>query len=96
MSGRDTILGAVRQATQRIPPPEEGVPQGYRSGLDLAPGELLSVYPPFVMRADGARRSYRAIPAADRMEFLAGLAAQLRALPDGTAVDLRVLPRAAI
>ncbi|HEY0778024.1 MAG TPA: hypothetical protein VGD56_08670, partial [Gemmatirosa sp.] len=65
-------------------------------GGALAPGELLSVHPPFVVRTDDPGRSYRAVPAADRMGFLAGLAAQLRALPDGTAVALRVLPRAAI
>jgi hypothetical protein len=65
-------------------------------GGALAPGELLSVYPPFVVAADGPRRSYRAIPAADRLGSLARLAAQLRDLPDGTAVDLRVLPGAAV
>lgn len=41
MRGRDAILGAVRQATQRIPPPSEDASQGYRRGLDLTPGELL-------------------------------------------------------
>ena len=42
MSGRDTILGAIHQATQRIPPSsEESTTQDYRRSLDLTPGELL-------------------------------------------------------
>ena len=41
MNDREAILGAIRQATQRIPSPEEGVPRDYRRGLDLTPGELL-------------------------------------------------------
>ena len=58
----------------------------------LRPGELLSVYPPFVLRADGTGYSYRAVAAADRLGFLADLAAQLRGLPDGAAVRLRLAP----
>jgi hypothetical protein len=52
----------------------------------LQPGELLSVYPPLIMRANPSTYSYRAIPAADRLAFLASFAAQVRDLPDGTSV----------
>lgn len=71
--------------------------EAFRAGGGaLAPGELLSVYPPFVVATEDPTRSYRAVPVADRVGFLAGLAAQLRALPDRASVDLRVLPRAAV
>jgi hypothetical protein len=56
-----------------------------REGGTLRAGELLSVYPPYCVAAEGAR-SFRAIPALDRLGFLASLAAQLREIPDGTAV----------
>jgi hypothetical protein len=47
------------------------------------------VYPPFVVAETGAGVSLRAVPAADRLGFLAGFAAQLRDLPDGAAVEMR-------
>lgn len=54
----------------------------------LEPGQLLSVYPPYCMRTDDSRRSFRAIAAGDRLGFLASLAAQLRDVPDGAEVTL--------
>ena len=60
----------------------------------LHPGQLLSVYPPYCVDTGGAGRSFRAIAAADRLEFLSSLAAQLRDLPDGTAVKLNIQPPA--
>jgi hypothetical protein len=65
----------------------------WEEGGALAPGQLLSVYPPLVMRADSAGYSYRAIDAADRLGALAALAAQIRDLPDGTSI--RVVPHQA-
>jgi len=56
----------------------------------LQPGELLSVYPPYCVEVGDQRRSFRAIPATDRRDFLASLAAQLRNLPDGTAVKFDI------
>ena len=41
MSSRDAILAAIRQATERIPPPAGSPPQDYRRSLDVAPGDLL-------------------------------------------------------
>ena len=63
-------------------------------GGSLAPGQLLSVYPPYVFDNSAASVSFRAIPAADRIGFLASLAAQLRGIPDGTAVRLTIDPPA--
>lgn len=63
-----------------------------RDGGRLAPGELLSVYPPLVVQTDDAMGGYscRAVPAADRLRFLANLAAQIRDLPGGASIVLRV------
>jgi len=51
-------------------------------GGRLAPGQLLSVYPPFIAATE-EKRSYRAINVADRLGFLASFAEQIRNIPDG-------------
>jgi len=63
-------------------------------GGALEPGQLLDVYPPYVFEESAVGVSFRAISAADRIEFLASLATQLRAIPDGTAVRLAIDPAA--
>ena len=73
-------------------PESEGWPTTTASraeGGTLRPGELLSVHPPYCVAAEG-QRSFRAIPTLDRLAFLASLAAQLRDVPDGTAVRLDI------
>lgn len=55
-------------------------------GGAIQPGQLLDVFPPFVIKSDSSTRSYRAIGALERRRWLAHLAEQLRDLPDGTAV----------
>ena len=60
-------------------------------GGRLAPGQLLSVYPPFVVTADGPGRSYRAISTMGRPQYLAHLAEQVRDLPDGSPIRFEVL-----
>ncbi len=62
----------------------------------LEPGELLSVYPPYVFQESAGNVSLRAIPALDRIGFLAHLAASLRDVPDGTRVSLPPLPPSAV
>lgn len=52
----------------------------------LEPGQLLSVHPPYCVRTDDSHRSFRAIPAAERLALLASLAAQLRDVADGAEV----------
>jgi hypothetical protein len=59
-------------------------------GGELNPGQLLSVYPPFCLKQSADGISVRAIPAADRLGFLASFAAQISRLPDGTVVTMRV------
>lgn len=59
-------------------------------GGALLPGQLLSVYPPYCVSTSAPGRSFKAIAAADRIAFLASLAAQLRDHPDGTAVTFEI------
>jgi len=59
------------------------------TGGTLAPGQLLSVFPPFVVRESATGVSYRAISAEERIRFLAGLARQISDVPDGAQIDLR-------
>lgn len=66
------------------------------SGGSLEPGELLSVYPPFVFRESAERPSLRAIPAGDCLAFLAELARAIRELPDGTRITIPPPPRRAV
>jgi hypothetical protein len=60
------------------------------SGGTLAPGQLLSVYPPFVTKESANGVSYRAIPTEDRIRFLGELARQVAGVPNGTKVSFRV------
>lgn len=61
-------------------------------GGELAAGTLISVYPPFVTDAGDAGRSFRAIDALEVRASLAAFAAQIRDLPDGATVQIRVVP----
>lgn len=54
----------------------------------LTPGQLLSVYPPFVIAESANGVSYRAVDAVDRRRWLADLARRLHGIPDGTRIDL--------
>lgn len=65
----------------------------YRAeGGELKPGQLLSVFPPLIVKQDKAAPSYRAIDALERRRWLASLAEQLRGLPDGAQVRFQVVP----
>lgn len=54
----------------------------------LEPGQLVHAYPPYLFDAEGPR-SHRAIPAASVIAGAAGIARQLRGVPDGTRVVFR-------
>ncbi|MCA8916928.1 MAG: SMI1/KNR4 family protein [Planctomycetes bacterium] len=58
-------------------------------GGEIEPGELVSVFPPYVLKHD-AEYSFRAVSVADRLSFLADLARQIRELPDGQEVRIRL------
>ena len=59
-------------------------------GGALAPGQLLSVYPPFVIATESPQRSYRAVAASDLVRMLAQFVRETRELPDGTRVRIKV------
>ena len=63
-----------------------------QSGGALAPGQLLSVYPPFAVE-HGGEYSYRAVSAADRLASLACLAAKLHHLGDGQRIRFEISDR---
>jgi hypothetical protein len=52
-------------------------------GGELQPGQLLSVYPPFITKESANGVSLRAISMYDRIGFLAALARQVANIPDG-------------
>lgn len=62
------------------------------AGQHLAPGQLLSVYPPFILTASENGVTLKAVSAAERLAFLADLAAQLHDLPDGAEITFKVVP----
>jgi hypothetical protein len=60
------------------------------TGETLRPGELLMEWPPFVVEGSEKGVSLRRIPAAERLEFLADIAKQLRGVADGTKVEFKI------
>jgi hypothetical protein len=66
--------------------------QFQREGGTLAPGQLLSAYPPFCVTQSGREVSLRAISARDRLGFLADLARQIHDLPEGARIEFKVVP----
>jgi hypothetical protein len=56
----------------------------------LSPGQLLSVYPPFVA-AECINPSIKPIPAIECRTFLADFARQIQGVPDGKKIEIRVL-----
>ena len=59
-------------------------------GGKLAPGQLLSVYPPFLVDTSESERSYAAVPAIQGLTSLGRFAREVRDLPDGNKVKIRV------
>ncbi|HKV03851.1 MAG TPA: SMI1/KNR4 family protein [Candidatus Acidoferrales bacterium] len=59
-----------------------------RQGATLEPGQLLSVYPPLCTKEAAAGVSLRAVPASERIRFLADWARQISAVPDGAKVQV--------
>ncbi len=62
------------------------------AGQKLEPGQLLSVYPPFILAASEQGVSLKAVPSTERLIFLADLARQLHDLPDGAEITLKGEP----
>lgn len=56
----------------------------------LAPGFLLSAFPPYCIKATGKAVDLRAIPLFEQRRFLADLAAQIADLPDGATIRFNI------
>lgn len=63
----------------------------FKAGGELKPGELISVYPPYVVQHEG-EYDLRPVPALERLAFLADLAAKVRDLPDGGSFQVIAMP----
>jgi hypothetical protein len=63
--------------------------QFYEDGGQLQPGELISVYPPFCTKEAAEGVSLRAIPALERLGFLATFARQIVSLKDGQQISIQ-------
>lgn len=68
------------------------VEQFFTVGLShqLQPGELLHAYPPFCVRESGAGASLRACPASEVVLFHAEFARQIRDIPDGGKIEIKI------
>jgi hypothetical protein len=89
----DESLNAFLHAAQRDPIGYLNLGpliQFFNEGGTVEPGQLLSVYPPFCTKEAAQGVSLRAVPAAERIAFLADLAAQLAELPEGSEVRFEV------
>jgi hypothetical protein len=62
------------------------------SGRELEPGQLLNVYPPFVVQQADAVVAYRTVSALEQRRWLADLAQKLASVPDGAQVRLVPVP----
>ena len=65
--------------------------QFHNEGGTLEPGQLLSACPPFCVKESGAGVSLRAIPATERIAFLADFARQVGNLPDDTTFRIEIV-----
>lgn len=63
--------------------------QFYNEGGQLQPGELINVYPPFCSKEAAEGVSLRAIPALERLGFLATFARQIASLKDDQQISIQ-------
>lgn len=63
-----------------------------REGQKLEPGQLLSAFPPFCVEEAKNGVTLKAVSRAERLAFLAGLARQLKDVPDGGHIELTTGP----
>lgn len=61
----------------------------YNQGNHLEPGQLINIYPPFCSKEAANGVSLRAIPALERLRFLADFARQVATAPDGQPVRIK-------
>jgi len=64
--------------------------QFMNEGGQLNPGELLNVYPPLCTKESADGVSLKNIPTSERISFLADFARQLKELPDGQRIEIKI------
>jgi hypothetical protein len=69
----------------------EPLMQFLSEGEELKPGQLLSVYPPFITEESANGVSLRAISMFERIGFLADFARQISGIPDGGKLEIKVI-----
>jgi hypothetical protein len=62
----------------------------YNTGGRLEPGQLISVYPPFCTKESAEGVALRAVPALERLAFLAHFAAQIAQAPTDQQIRLTI------
>lgn len=60
-------------------------------GGELDVGQLLNVYPPFVMKESGQGVSMKAVSMFEQIRFLADFACQIADVPDGGRIEIKVI-----
>jgi hypothetical protein len=63
-----------------------------REGGKLDPGQVLHVYPPFCTKESARGVSLKAVGCEEALAFLADFSRHLASLPDGTPMQIRVVP----
>jgi hypothetical protein len=64
-----------------------------QDGGSLSPGQLLLAYPPFITSESAAGNvALGSVPAEEVISFHQDLARQLRELPDGAKLEIRIRP----
>jgi hypothetical protein len=87
--GLNAFLGSVSEDPHRFLPLNL-LTQFHNEGEALHPGMLLNVYPPLCIKEASAGVSMRAIPAMERIRFLADFARQIAVVPDGAKLRINV------
>lgn len=64
--------------------------QFMNEGGQLKPGELLNVYPPFCTKEAEEGVSLKNVPTLERISFLADLYRQLKDLPEGQRIEIKI------
>lgn len=87
MSFEQFIITAIEKPDEILLP--EALYEFEKQGNVLQPGELINVFPPYVIKAE-SNRSLKAISADELISFHADLSRQLENVPDGTKIRFEI------
>lgn len=78
--------GFIKRAMEN---PADYLNIGNLDALNIQPGLLLSVVPPFCFKSE-SERSFKLTDAEERIRFLSDLSKQIKDLPDGTGIQMKI------